>query len=153
MTESDISDIEVVQAFAEYERQHRNGVMGSQELPSETLLRKGGRLALDCDAACDSAVERGLVRWNAINVADRGPTESGRALLALSSPARAMKVALVTLFCDGNEIGAIEQDVASESEAEAYRRRFEGSRFAPRWPTNKTFFPVSAKVTVREGGS
>jgi hypothetical protein len=78
--DSDISDIEVVRAFELYEQQHKAGV-SSPEVPGETLLRKGGRLGLDCNAACDRAIERGLVRWHVVDEADRGPTEKGRALL------------------------------------------------------------------------
>jgi hypothetical protein len=62
------------------------------------------------------------------------------------------KVARVILLCEGNEIGAIEQDGASDDEAELFLKRFHGSnlRFAPRWPTDKTYFPVSTKLDVRD---
>jgi hypothetical protein len=80
-----ISDLDVVQAFAEYERQHRPGVLGSEELPAETLLRIPGRRPDECNAACDRAVELGLVRWHAFDVAQRGLTEQGRALLAAAA--------------------------------------------------------------------
>jgi hypothetical protein len=80
-----ISDLEVVQAFAQYELEHRPGVLGSEELPAETLMRKPGRRGIECNAACDRAVELGLVRWHAFDVAQRGLTEQGRALLAAAA--------------------------------------------------------------------
>jgi hypothetical protein len=84
MTDS-ISDLEVVQAFADYEREHRPGFLGSEEFPAETLMRRPGRRADECFAACDRAIELGLVRWHAFDVSQRGLTEHGRALLAAAT--------------------------------------------------------------------
>ncbi len=81
--DDEITELEIVQAFAEYERRHRPGVL--EPFPAEMLARKAGRLATDCETACRRAVERGLARWHAFNPAERGPTEKGRALLAAAA--------------------------------------------------------------------
>jgi hypothetical protein len=67
----------------------------------------------------------------------------------MESDERSVKVARVMLLCEGNEIGAIEQDVASDEEAKVFQKRFNCSRFAPHWPDEKTFYPVSTKLDVR----